>query len=349
VPSPVISPLSLLNWLPAIVKPENFSANPATIIWPSRRPTRLADALFLGRLVLRFRPDCLVANFAAVNWMCIVGWLLRVKHRIAFYHTLSTQLDRDSQNGRKALGKFSWFRKKLVYKTATCIVGNSEAALLDAQAAFGIPAKKCKLWQYSMPDPAARFNLVASGEREDLLVCAGRLSPSKGQDVLLAALQLALTAATSTKVEFLGSGPNSDQLRRVAQERGLSQRCAFRGLVSNEEVLKRMSRAQITVVPSRNEAFGLVNVESMSVGTPVIASRVDGIPEIVRDGLDGYLVAPDDPRALAEKLTLVLRDLSLRERLGSNARQRFLDKYENQSVVHSQASWLQQVLRPSKC
>src|SRR5437868_92767 len=68
----------------------------ANLAWPSPRPTRSADALFLTRLIRRYHPDCMVANFAAVNWMCLIGWLLRVKHRIAFYHTLTSQLDRDT-------------------------------------------------------------------------------------------------------------------------------------------------------------------------------------------------------------------------------------------------------------
>jgi glycosyltransferase involved in cell wall biosynthesis len=135
-----------------------------------------------------------------------------------------------------------------------------------------------------------------------------------------------------------------DRLRQMAEQKGVASRCRFVGDVSPGEVLARMSRAKVTVVPSRHEAFGVVNLESMSVGTPVIASRVDGIQEIVRDGVDGYLVPPGDPTALSEKLARVLQDQALRERLGLNARQHFLEEYENTLVVRRQADWLEQLV-----
>jgi glycosyltransferase involved in cell wall biosynthesis len=318
--------------------------NPAYLGWPSARPTRLADALFLARLILKHRPACLVANFGAVNWMCLVGSLLRVKHRIAFYHTLRGQIDTDYNSGvSPALSRgFRSFRKKLVYRTATAVVGISQAALRDAETSYGVPAKKCMLWRYSMPDPEPRLHPPPAGERENVVVCAGRLYPSKGQDVLISALGRR-TSMANTRVEFFGSGPMLSRFQEMAQETGVANRCSFLGEVSNEEVLRRMSRARISIVPSRTEAFGLVNIESMSVGTPVIGSKVDGIPEIVRDGVDGYLVPPGDPEALAAKLDLLIGDADLRDRLGRNARQRFMETYENSSVVGKQVEWLDQL------
>jgi glycosyltransferase involved in cell wall biosynthesis len=72
---------------------------------------------------------------------------------------------------------------------------------------------------------------------------------------------------------------------------------------------------------------------------------VGGIQEIVRDCVDGYLVPPDDPKGLAEKLAGVLQDQALRERLGLNARQHFLEEYENTLVVRRQADWLEQLVK----
>jgi glycosyltransferase involved in cell wall biosynthesis len=328
----------------ADVNGELREQNPVTLVWPSPRPTRFADALFLARLIRRHRPDCLIANFAAVNWMCLVGWFYRVTCRIAFYHTLSSQIESDEQVSRGRLKGITFLRKRLVYQTATCVAGISQAALLDVRNTYGVPARKCTLWRFSMSDPARRFHLQPPADREDLVVCAGRLYPSKGQDVLISALGLGQGPLASSKVEFLGVGPMLDRLRQMAEQKGVASRCRFVGDVSPGEVLARMSRAKVTVVPSRHEAFGVVNLESMSVGTPVIASRVDGIQEIVRDGVDGYLVPPGDPTALSEKLARVLQDQALRERLGLNARQHFLEEYENTLVVRRQADWLEQLV-----
>jgi glycosyltransferase involved in cell wall biosynthesis len=319
--------------------------NPALLSWPSRRPTRIADALFLARLIRRHRPDCLLANFGAVNWMCLVGWLCRVRLRFAFYHTLRSQMELDGSDARQHLNGISSFRKRFVYKSATCIAGISEAALADARSAFGIPASKCRLWRYSMPDPSQRLQLRSAEERDETLVCAARLSPSKGQDILISALALLNDLAGSTTIDFLGGGPMLGKLKQMAASMGVSARCRFVGAVSHHEVLTRMSRAKATVVPSRHEAFGLVNIESMSVGTPVIASEADGIREIVREGVDGCLVPPGDPKALARKLAHVLQDHSFRERLGRNARRRFLEEYDEAVILRQQVDTLEQAVR----
>ncbi len=315
------------------------------IEWPSPRPTRFADALFLVRLIRQYHPDCLLANFAAVNWMCLVGWLSRVSHRIAFYHTLKSQTQSDGSVRLERPNFASIFRKRLVYRAATCVAGISQAALLDAQNTFGVAAGKCRLWRYSMPDPAPRFRLKSAAERENLVVCPGRLFPSKGQDVLIAALALLPSTMVKPRVDFLGDGPMLERLRQLAEQQGVASQCRFVGLVPHEEVLERMSRARVTVVPSRHEAFGLVNIESLSVGTPVIASRVDGIREIIRDGTDGYLVPSEAPGALSQKLASVLADSPLREELGRNARRHFLAEYENSLVVRRQADQLETAVR----
>ena len=328
----------------ADVNGEFREQNPATLVWPSPRPTRFADALFLSRLIRRHRPDCLLANFAAVNWMCLIGWLNRVTCRIAFYHTLSSQIESDGQASHERVKGMSFLRKRLVYQAATAVAGISQAALLDARNMYGVPARKCMLWRFSMADPARRFPIQPAADREDLVVCGGRLFPSKGQDVLISALGIGQGPLASSKVEFLGEGPMLGRLREMAEQRGVANRCRFIGRVSPGEVLARMSRAKVAVVPSRHEAFGLVNIESMSVGTPVIASGVDGIREIVRDGVDGYLVPPGDPGALSTKLVGVLQDPALRERLGLNARQHFLEEFENSLVIRQQADWLERLV-----
>ncbi|HWQ90716.1 MAG TPA: glycosyltransferase, partial [Clostridia bacterium] len=169
-----------------------------------------------------------------------------------------------------------------------------------------------------------------------------------GQDVLLAALPLCGNLARSTRIEFVGGGWMKDQLRKTAAASGLGDRCTFTGIISRNEVLQKMAAAKISVVPSRHEAFGIVNVESMSVGTPVVASHIDGIPEIVRDGVDGFLVPPGDAAALADKLSLLLSNPSLCDRLGQNARQRFLNQYEDSAVLGPQADWLHQLVHGSR-
>jgi glycosyltransferase involved in cell wall biosynthesis len=315
--------------------------NPEFLSWPSSRPTRLADAVFLAKLVRRHRPDCLIANFAAVNWMIVIGWLFGVRCRIAFFHTLSSQLNKDTQTSQAFQIRMLRFRKRQVFKLATHMVANSKAAQQDAQNSYGFRQGKCNAQPLGLADPAKWLPLALASEREDMVVCAGRLHPSKGQDVLIKALALNARSWGPNRVLFLGSGPRLDYLRQLAGEKGVADRCVFAGVVSHDEVLRHMSRAKAVVVPSRSEAFGYVNLEALAVGTPVIASKVGGISEIVRDGVDGYLVPPDDPETLAGTLVKLLGNPALRELLGRHGRQRFLECYELSKVVIGQTDWLE--------
>lgn len=101
-------------------------------VWPNPRPVTLRDARFLMHVVSRQKPDCAVANFGAVNLFALVHWFKRVPVRMVWYHTLSTQIDRDSNLPRWRIRLLRW-RKSLIYSSATHILANSQAASEDLQ------------------------------------------------------------------------------------------------------------------------------------------------------------------------------------------------------------------------
>jgi len=307
--------------------------------FPSPRPTRPRDFLFLYRLIREYHPDCLIANFGAGNVMTLVGWLTRVPNRVDWYHTLSTQVLADSPYSPWK----NWLllkRKQFVYRFATQIIANSVAAVEDVQHVYRIPAHKCHVFYYTLADPLPNLSPCQPDGRPSIL-CAGRLWPTKGQDTLIRAMALLKNSVPDAKVEFVGDGPQRETYQRLAQELGVADRCTFAGNVPHDEVLARMAAATVCVVPSRSEAFGIVNIESMAVGTPVVASQVGGIVEIIRDGQDGFLVPPDDPQALANRLYLILSDPALRAQMGQNARQHFLDRFEQRANIVKQADWFE--------
>lgn len=316
---------------------QNPDANPAVYTWPSERPTRLRDAQFLLRLVREMKPDVFIANFAAVNLMTLTGWLFGVPHRIAWYHTISGQLSHDNA-GPRWKSKLLDLRKRIVYNATTQIVANSKAGAADVQTVYAVPSVKCRVFFNSLADPFEGGELPVVSQDEKLL-CVGRLFLSKGQDVLIRALVPLKQRFPRVQVEFVGEGPARNALHSLALELGVSEQCIFSGHVGHRQVLEKMASATATVVPSRSEAFGLVNIESMAVGTPVIGSAVEGILEIIRDGLDGFLVPPDNPEMLAAKLEAVLSNPQLRREMSVNARRRFLAKFEQRRLVQEQADW----------
>lgn len=322
---------------------EDHESNPSIYAWPSSRPTNFRDALFLYRLIRKYRPDCLISNFSADNVMLSVGWLMRVPSRVAWYHTLISQIE---INGERT-GWKAWLlklRKQIVYRGATFIVSVSGACREDVQRVFQTPERKCRVLRNSLGDPLPGLKLDQTESKQDRVVCVGRLHPTKGQDTLIRAAAILKRLLPEIAIEFIGDGPFRDCCIQLAHELGVDDACVFEGDIRHDEVLKRMAQATATVVPSRSEAFGLVNIESLAVGTPVVASQVGGIVEVIRDGVDGFLVPPDNPNALAERLHLLLSNPPLRRAMSQNARERFLTTFEQSKVVSDQVDWFETVV-----
>jgi glycosyltransferase involved in cell wall biosynthesis len=324
---------------------ESAGTNPSVYSWPSFRPTRLRDAFFFVRLVRQFRPDMVVANFVSTNVMLLVGWLLRVRFRINWYHSLTAQINIDREIAKWKV-KLLRVRKRLVYRAATHFVPVSEAAFRDLTHSYGVPSHKCKVFYNSLADPGS-FDLLSAGSRRTGAVCVGRLRPSKGQDVLIRAIAHLKQDLPETRVEFVGDGPSKGSFMKLARELGVEESCLFAEPVEHQAVLDRMTSSVATLVPSRDDNCPLVVIESLAVGTPVIGSNVGGIVEMIRDGVEGFLVEPDDPAALAEKLKLILLDKGLRDRMGRNARARFLEFFEQKRSLAEQVEWFERLMEGS--
>jgi len=332
----------ILSWPPR-AEIENHDGNPAVWSWPSPRPTRFKDARFLHKLTRQYRPNCFIANFGAQNVMTLVGAVCRVPVRFCWHHTLADAIALDG-GGLRTRQRFQMLRKSCLLRLATHIVANSKASADDAKMMYGVPDRKCRVFHFSLPDPRAGANDLNGFQADRHLVCVGRLAGCKGQDVLVKAAAKLKNQGVQFVLQFIGDGPMAGSLRTLASDLNVADRCQFLGNLSHEAVLQHMARSTATVVPSKSEAFGLVCVESLAVGVPVVASRVGGIPEIIRDGLDGFLVPPSDPGALAEKLALLLSDSTLRRTMRRNARERFLSTFEQQHVITQQADWFEQIL-----
>lgn len=328
--------LLLINPRPEESVPRD--ANPAVRVWPSPRPVHLADARWFAALAARERPRVLVANFGATNIMLTVGAALRVPVRVAWYHTLVRQMLLDGAARDWRLRPRQW-RKRMVYRLATHFATASEAARADLAATYDVAPGKITRLGLSLADPVAERGIRGGHDGGDAcIVCVGRLHPSKGQDVLLRALAL---LPERVRLVLVGDGPSADDYRALAARLGVAARCTFAGLAPMDRVLSYMADAALTVVPSRDEAYGLVNIESLSVGTPVVASAVGGITEIVRHGVEGMLVPPDDPPALARAIHDVLCTPGVRDGMAAAARRGFLDRFEQRAVAERQAEWLE--------
>lgn len=166
------------------------------------------------------------------------------------------------------------------------------------------------------------------------ILIVGRIERAKGHDVLVEALPRIREAVPEAHVLLVGSdGGATEQLERRAAQLGVREAVRFAGARDRGELPAIYRSAAICAVPSRFEAFPYAALEAMACGRPVIASKVGGLVEVIDDGNDGVLVAPESPAALAAAITRLLLDAPERRRLGRAARERVAIAYTAGAVA----------------
>jgi glycogen(starch) synthase len=154
------------------------------------------------------------------------------------------------------------------------------------------------------------------------LLLFGRIVKEKGFDTALHAFSHLLKGIPDAKLVIAGGGPLKPSLEKLALELSLSASVTFTGVLNEEEVLANYNRASLVIVPSLIESFGLVILESMQMGRPVIASRVEGVPEVVVEGVTGLLIPPSDPHALCQAIESLIKNPAIAIEMGIQGRQR---------------------------
>lgn len=170
------------------------------------------------------------------------------------------------------------------------------------------------------------------------VVFAGVLTPVKGATYLIEAF--ASVAASFPQATLHLAGPESDAsyraaLGRLAKSLGQEKRVRFHGALTQRQLAELFASAWVSVLPSLSEGLPRVVIESMAAGTPVIASRVGGIPELIDDGRTGWLVPAGGAPALAEKIVWMLSHHDARRRMGHLARSRAAALFSTKSYVES--------------
>lgn len=176
-----------------------------------------------------------------------------------------------------------------------------------------------------------RFSPRVGMKSEDppVVLWVGRLVPVKNLEELLSSFELLLDGFPDAELWIVGEGPESDKIESQAVQKGIRNSTKFVGHVPNNEIAQYYLMADVFALSSRSESFGMVLLESMACGTPVVAPNIDHIPEIIDHGYGGLLYESGDVADLSEKLSRVLLD-----RGGSST----MRKYARQSVVNGY-SW----------
>jgi len=177
------------------------------------------------------------------------------------------------------------------------------------------------------------FRNIRNKQRNDgdfIILFVGRLAASKGVDYLIRCVpSISSEFDANAKFVIIGEGEEKKELVRLTKKLGVDKNVFFKGYVPFDQLLHWYSNAIVTVLPSisRLEAFGIVQLESMACETPVIASKLPGVKEIVEDGITGFLVEPGNTEELADAIIRILSDREKAQRMGKEGRKVVERKY----------------------
>jgi glycosyltransferase involved in cell wall biosynthesis len=182
-------------------------------------------------------------------------------------------------------------------------------------------------------------------DRFSLLFCGYLGGPRqvKGLDVLLEAMPTIL-ATHDVSLQIIGTGERAEQYKAMCRELAIEERVSFLGFIEHSRLPPHFSSADLFVLPSRSESFGLVLAEAMASGLPVVSTRVGGIPEVVEEGATGLLVPPNDPPALAEAIIELLDDPERMRAMGVRGRERVRQHFTWDKVAERVVGFYQEIL-----
>lgn len=149
----------------------------------------------------------------------------------------------------------------------------------------------------------------------------------KGIDLNLKAFALLINKYSDLKYQIIGDGPEKNRLKKLAADLGINNRVEFLGRLAHKEVLKHMAKADIFSLPSWNEGFGVVYIEAMVQGKPVIGCKGEGIEDFVEHGKTGMLVEPKDVDSLVQTIDYLLSNPDEARAMGERARKLVLENY----------------------
>ena len=183
-----------------------------------------------------------------------------------------------------------------------------------------------------VPDGSPRSNAE--------ILFVGRLVPGKGVDILLNALPAVLAKLPEARLTVVGDGPERASLIDLTRRLDLESRVAFAGSVAHASLAAHYRRAALLVLPSREEGFGLVLVEALGCGCPVVASGLPAIRSLLLEGQAGRLFQAGNAADLSQAITGMLADGARSKALAERGRQHVLSQYDWQAIARRYAAIL---------
>lgn len=234
---------------------------------------------------------------------------------------------------------------KLAYRN-TKVIAVGEMVQKNLTEYFGIPEEQVCVIHNAVKPFDGNVVPIEELQREHdkgnvLIGNIGRLSEQKGMTYFIDAAEITLRTHPEACFVIVGDGEEKEQLHELVKIKGLQEKVLFLGY--RNDVQNVMSQLDFVVLSSLWEGLPLTPIEAYSVGKTVIGTAVDGTPEIIRNGVDGYLVEPRNPAQLAEKMNELIKNLELRENMGAQAMKRYQDEFSFEKLSEKYVAFYEEL------
>lgn len=220
------------------------------------------------------------------------------------------------------------FFRGMVYRRASLCIASSKAV---AEEFYGLGVGKVKI----IPN-GVDLNIFSNKRKDSsnkcTLLTVGRLEKVKGHSHLINAFSEIIKEIPRARLVVIGDGSERKNLERQAMGLGLSDYIEFKGEVEHDQLPPFFNQADVFIMPSLSEGFGIVAIEAMASGLPVIASRVGSLVDIIEHKVTGFTIEPKNSRAIREYVINILKDKDLHRRISDNA-SRYARKYSWDTIA----------------
>jgi D-inositol-3-phosphate glycosyltransferase len=258
---------------------------------------------------------------------------------VQMFHTLGQMKNRIARSPEEMEGEYRVRGEQRVIRAADCIIAATPAEQSQLEFLYHTPTRKIAVIPpgvdtghfYPIPPDEAK-SAVAIPPEDRLILFVGRIEPLKGVETLIRSIAILRERGILEKYPYdlaiIGGDPDADaasmnaemvRLKQLCHELNLNELVIFLGKRGQETLPYYYSAAEMLVMPSHYESFGMVALEAMACGTPVVASQVGGLAFLVQDGITGFVVPDGDPILLADRLEQMILQPELRQRLGQQA------------------------------
>jgi glycosyltransferase involved in cell wall biosynthesis len=243
---------------------------------------------------------------------------------------------------------FEWWA---TYEARKVIV-TSEAMKNEVSGHFKLPTDKIEVIPNAVD--VERFEIPVDRQwvrgkyvapHEKMVLFTGRLTPQKGVEYLIHAVPLILKRNPEAKIVIIGEGWLRDSLQTLARSMGCQDKVFFTGFLSERDLAEAMVSADVLTVPSVYEPFGIVALEGMAAGVPVVASKTGGLAEVIEHGETGILVYPRDPESIAWGVSQILSNPNYAQQIVKNAKEKLRKNFSWDAVAEKTIRLYEEVLK----